>query len=454
MSDSQTTEATPESGVAAVDVPWPSPVVGWYSVSVLMLAYIASYVDRQILTQLVGPIRADLGISDTQFSLLHGLAFAIFYTIMGLPIARLADRHSRRLIVASGVAFWSFMTALCGTVSNFWQLFAARVGVGIGEAALSPAAYSMISDLFPKERRGAALGLYSTGVFLGIGFAFIIGAFVISKLEGISTLSLPVVGDVRPWQIVFLVVGIPGLVLAALLLTLREPVRRDSLEAVKVQPSSIRDLLVFLQLNRATITTHFLGFSIITLVFNGIITWAPAYFERRHAIAVQDSGTWLGLIVVIFGTAGIFLGGFLSDYLIRKGKAHGPLIVGVIAALALLPVAALLPVLEDPRISMAMFAPFLFFVSFPFAAAIAGLQMITPNRLRAQVGALYLFFVNLTGIGLGGTVTALITDFVFGSDQMLHYSMAIVGAGGSIVATLLLLCAIRPFKVSAARHSA
>lgn len=419
-----------------------------------MLAYIASYVDRQILTQLVGPIRADLGITDTQFSLLHGLAFALFYTIMGIPIARLADRHSRRAIVATGVAFWSFMTGLCGMASNFWQLFLARMGVGVGEAALSPAAYSMISDLFPKERRGAALGLYSTGVFLGIGFAFMIGAFVISRLEGISAIDLPLLGEVRPWQVVFFVVGFPGVLLALLLLTIKEPVRRDSLAAAKAQPSSIRDLIDFLKLNRATILLHFLGFSTITLVFNAIITWAPAYFDRRHGIAVQDSGVWLGLIVVIFGTAGIFLGGLLSDRFLRKGKAHGPLIVGVIAAAVLVPVAGALSLIEDPTLSMAMFAPFLFFVSFPFAAAIAGLQMITPNRLRAQVGALYLFVVNLTGIGFGGTFTAVLTDYVFKSDQMLHYSMAVAGGGGAVVATILLLCAIGPFKASAARHSA
>ncbi|RMF09666.1 MAG: MFS transporter [Alphaproteobacteria bacterium] len=443
-----------DSVVAAKEAPWPSPVTGWYSVTILMLAYIASYVDRQILTQLVGPIRADLGISDTQFSLLHGLAFALFYTIMGIPIARLADRYSRRAIVATGVAFWSFMTGICGLASNFWQLFAARMGVGVGEAALSPAAYSMISDLFPKERRGAALGLYSTGVFLGIGFAFMIGAFVISRLEGLSSLDVPLIGAVRPWQVVFFVVGFPGLALAALLLTLREPVRRDSLEAARVPPSSIKDLVAFLKLNRATILLHFVGFSTITLVFNAIITWAPAYFDRRHGIAVQDSGTWLGLVVVIFGTAGIFLGGLLSDRFLRQGKTHGPLIVGVIAATALVPVAGSLSLITDPRLSMAMFAPFLFFVSFPFAAAIAGLQMITPNRLRAQVGALYLFTVNLTGIGLGGTFTAVLTDYVFQSDQMLHFSMAMAGGGGSIVAAIVLYCAIGPFKASAARHAA
>ncbi|MBK6599010.1 MAG: MFS transporter [Proteobacteria bacterium] len=397
-----------------------------------MLGYIVSYVDRQILTQLVGPIRADLGITDTQFSLLHGLAFALFYTIMGIPIARLADRRSRRAVVVSGVAFWSVMTGICGMASNFWQLFAARVGVGIGEAALSPAAYSMISDLFPKERRGAALGLYSAGAFLGIGFAFMIGAFVISKLQGIDVVTLPLVGDVRPWQSVFFIVGFPGLLAAGLLLTVREPVRRDSLAAAKGQPSSIGDLLDFLKLNRATILTHFLGFSTITLVFNGILTWAPAYFDRRHGIPVQDSGTPLGLIVVVFGTAGIFLGGVLSDHYLSKGKTHGPLIVGLISASVLVPVAGTLSLVENPMISMAIFAPFVFFVGFPFAAAIAGLQMITPNRLRAQVGALYLFFINLTGIGFGGTFTALFTDYVFGSDQMLHYSMAIVGAGARL----------------------
>ncbi|RME64203.1 MAG: MFS transporter, partial [Alphaproteobacteria bacterium] len=338
---------------AGADAPWPSPLVGWYAVGLLMLAYIASYVDRQILAQLVGPIRADLGISDTQFSLLHGLAFAVFYTLMGIPIARLADRHSRRAIVATGVTFWSVMTALCGMAGSFWQLFLARIGVGVGEAALSPAAYSMISDLFPKERRGAALGLYSTGVFLGIGFAFIIGAVVIARFAGLQAVELPIVGAVRPWQVVFFVVGFPGVLIGALLLTLREPVRRDSVGAAPAQQSTLADLLAFLKLNRLTILGHFLGFSTITLVFNAIITWAPAYFDRIHGIAVQDSGTGLGLIVVVFGTAGIFSGGLLSDRLLRRGRMDGPMIVGVIAAAALVPFASTLSLVTDARLSLA-----------------------------------------------------------------------------------------------------
>ncbi len=447
--------ATGQTPPLVTDEEWPNPRIAWYTVTILMLAYIASYIDRQILTQLVDPIRADLGISDFEFSLLHGLAFAVFYTLMGIPIARLADTGSRRVIVATGVTFWSIMSGLCGLASNFWQLFLARVGVGVGEAALSPAAYSMISDLFPKERRGTALGLYSMGVFLGIGIAFILGAFVIGRLDQMGPVTLPVLGTLQPWQMVFVLVGFPSIIIGALMLTTPEPKRRDSLVAAQAaRGATLSELFTFLGQNRATIATHFVGFSTITLVFNGIITWAPAYFSRVHGVPVAESGTPLGLIVVVFGTAGIFLGGVLADKLLARGRLDAHMLVGVIAAAALIPIAAILPLIPSPFWSMAMFAPFLFFVSFPFAAAIAGLQIITPSRLRAQMGALYLFVVNLTGIGLGGTVTASLTDFVFQDDLKLHYSMAIVGGGGAVAALILLLASLKPFKASAVRHSA
>ena len=183
---------------------------GWYTVGVLTVAYVFSFIDRSILTLLVGPIRVDLGISDTQVSLLHGLAFAIFYTLLGIPIASLADRRNRRNIIAVGVTFWSIATAACGLTRNFWQLFLARIGVGVGEAALSPAAYSMIADSFPPEKLGRALSVYTLGAIAGIGFALIIGGAVIGTVMTATDATLPLVGTVRPWQVVFFIVGLPG----------------------------------------------------------------------------------------------------------------------------------------------------------------------------------------------------------------------------------------------------
>jgi MFS family permease len=212
-------EKSPDSG-------YPSAGYAWYVVVVLTIAYTVSFIDRQIMALMVEPIRRDLEISDTQMSLLLGLAFAVFYTLLGIPIARLADRYSRRGIIAAGIAVWCFMTAACGLSRNYAQLFLARVGVGVGEAALSPSALSMMSDYFPKETRGRAVAFYTMGISMGVGLAMILGGQVIALVSQAPPVTLPVVGQLFAWQTVFVVVGLPGILVAALMLTVREPPRK------------------------------------------------------------------------------------------------------------------------------------------------------------------------------------------------------------------------------------
>lgn len=208
--------------------PWPSPLRAWIVVGLLMVAYTSSFIDRQIMSLLVEPIRADLGITDTQFSLLAGLAFSIFYSVMGLPLGWLADRMSRRMIILVGMIAWSIMTALCGLATSFLALFIARVGVGIGEAALSPAAYSLISDYFPPERRARAISAYAMGPYLGSGLALIIGGQVIEAASRMGPFTIEGLGTFAPWQAVFFAVGLPGVIIALLFLLIREPERRGS----------------------------------------------------------------------------------------------------------------------------------------------------------------------------------------------------------------------------------
>ena len=213
--------------LSAQEQPGKSLAYPWYIVSLCMVAYIFSFIDRQVITLLIQPIRADLQISDTQFSLLHGLAFALLYATAGIPIARLADSRSRPMIISVGIFVWSLATALCGVAKNFAQLFMARMAVGVGEAALSPAAYSMITDSFPKSRLGMALGVYSSGSFLGGGLAFIIGGAAIALVEQWGAQQVPLIGLVKPWQMTFFIVGLPGILVAALfILTVRDPERK------------------------------------------------------------------------------------------------------------------------------------------------------------------------------------------------------------------------------------
>ncbi|MCS5575183.1 MAG: MFS transporter, partial [Pseudomonadales bacterium] len=209
-------------------VEYPPAGRAWYMVILLTALYMLSFLDRTIIVLLVEPIKADLGLTDTELSLLYGLAFAVFYTFLGIPIARLADRKSRRVIIMVGVSIWSLATAVCGLAKNFGQLFAARVSVGVGEASLSPAAYSMISDSFPTEQRAAAMSVYTMGLYLGVGFALILGGVVIDWVGEGTLTEVPVLGLLAPWQLTFMIVGLPGLLLALMMLTVTEPARRQS----------------------------------------------------------------------------------------------------------------------------------------------------------------------------------------------------------------------------------
>jgi len=437
------------------DKPPPNVSYAWYTVGVLTLAYTCSYIDRSILSLMVGPVRSDLGLSDTQFSLLHGLAFAIFYTIMGVPIARLADSGNRKRIIAMGIFLWSLMTAACGLCRNFWQLFLARVGVGIGEAALSPAAYSIIADSFPKAQLGRALGIYASGVFLGIGLSFIIGGTAIDRIANADLSQYRWLSNFQPWQLTFFLVGLPGLLICLLALSIQEPGRKHRL---KTHPSGhamnsgkalpIKQILAYMRQNRLTYLTHFAGFSMLTLMFNGILSWAPEFFLRTHAMSRTDIGFYLGLIVLVFGTSGILSGGLFSDMLIKRGYTHGPILAGLTGAAFSLPFSISAMLVSSATLSLLLFCPLLFFASFPFSPAAAALQLVTPNQMRAQISAVYLFIVNLTGIGMGATVTALITDYVFGDDAMLRYSMSLVGGISSLFA-----CAILYFGMAYYRQS-
>ena len=233
-------DRSPDGLALSATAPWPSPLRAWYAVAVLVLAFVFSFVDRIVIALLVEPIKADLGISDFGIGLLQGFAFALFYALLGIPIGRLSDRVSRRGIIATGIAIWSLMTAACGLARSFFGLFLARVGVGVGEATLSPAAYSMISDYFPREQLGRALGVYQSGALLGAGIAFLVGGAAVQMLSVYDGQVLPVLGEVRMWQLAFFVVGLPGLLVALLMLTVKEPARRGKASRHRYRHSAPR----------------------------------------------------------------------------------------------------------------------------------------------------------------------------------------------------------------------
>jgi len=426
----------------------PSTRYGWYVVFILVVAYTLSYIDRQILTLLVQPIKASLKISDVQVSLLQGLAFAIFYTFLGIPIARLADRHKRTAIISVGILVWSVMTAACGLARNFGQLFTARVGVGVGEAALGPAAYSMIADYFPARKLAKALSVYTGAIYFGAGIAMLAGGALIGM---VPATTLPGIGTMEPWQLVFVAVGVPGVLVALLTASLREP-RRTGVIAGDAFPS-ISEVARYVGERRGCYAFLILGFSASSLMWNGVTGWIPTHFIRTFGWTPAQVGLRYGMVLFFCGSAGIYGGGVLSGWLRERGRIDSNLQLGMISAALAIPTGVLAPLMPTAGLSLFVYALFVLAGSMPYGGAAAALQEITPNRMRAQVTAIYFFGLNLAGIGIGPTVVALFTDKVFHDELMLRYSLAVTVMIGAPLCLLLLGLARKPYRKAFARFN-
>ena len=414
----------------------------WTVVAILTTAYVLSFIDRMILNLMVDPIRADLEISDTQMSLLMGFSFALFYALCGIPLGRLADTGNRRRLITIGLLFWSSMTAACGLAKHYWQLFIFRMGVGVGEAALSPAAYSMISDHFPPERRATAISVYSMGIYLGMGLAFILGGSIVTWASAQSIITLPVIGDIRPWQTVFLVLGIAGLLFSISFVWVKEPARQsDSVEVV-----SVREVLAYMWTHRRAMLCHNLSFSMIAIIGYGLTSWIPSFFIRSHGWTVLDIGLAYGVIVMIFGSAGIVFGGRLADRFYRNGMSDSALKVSLGAILLSSIVAVILLLLTSAQAAIVLLAIWSFVFSMSSGLGPAAIQDMVPGRMRGQASALYLLIVNLIGLGFGPTAVALLTDYVFKDDLALRYSLVSVICMACMLAAGLIMAGLPAYR--------
>ena len=418
-----------------------SGAYAWYVVAVLLLAYTLSFIDRMILSLLVGPIRADLGISDTQMSLLMGFAFAVFYCVLGIPLGWLADRGSRRGLMVAGVAAWSLMTAICGLTRSYATLFLARIGVGVGEATLSPAAYSMLGDYFPREKLGRAMAVYSIGVPLGSGIALVAGALVVKFVTEGPPLIVPVLGAMEPWRLTFVVVGLPGLLVALLIaLTVREPARKGGAAGL-----AKGEFTALLKAHPAAIGAHFGGMSLLALVMYGAMAWIPQFLHRTYGMPVPEAGLWFGGATAICGACGLMLGGWMADGLYRRGYRDAHLRVLLLNVVLLLPLFVGMALAPTAAIAVALMIVSMLAGTLHGGVAGAALQMVTPNRLRARMVALYFLVANLVGLGCGPTAMALVTDLVFHDDAALRYGIAIVTAVALPVSALILTLGLKPF---------
>ncbi len=441
----------PHSTVQITDGPgadrYTPAAYSWYVVIVLTLTYTVSFIDRQIMSLMIEPIRRDLGITDTQVSLLIGLAFAVFYTLLGIPIARLADRYSRRAIIAVGITAWCFMTASCGLARSYAQLFLTRVGVGVGEAALSPCALSMMSDYFPKRTRGRAIAVYNTGITLGTGLAMIVGGSLVAHVLASPPVRLPVAGELYAWQTVFIVVGLPGLLMALLMSTVREPQRREQMATASgSRHLSLAAVAKYLGARIGMFGSHFVGMSTVAILTYGLSAWVPTMFLRTWGWTIREIGLAYGAVTLTAGPLAVLLASWLAERLQARGyqdaQMRSALICASVAVLGATG-AALAP---GPWVAVALLLPASMGTTAATANGLCALMTVIPNQLRAQSAALYYLVVNVLGLTLGPTGIALFTDYVFRDTQALRYSVACVSLLAGVLSATLLSYNLRQYR--------
>jgi MFS family permease len=415
------------------------------------MAYIVSFIDRQALSLLIEPIRRDLGLTDMQLGLLQGVAFATIYAVAGLPLGRAADQFNRRNIIIVGVAFWSLMTSLCGVVRSFPALLMCRAGVGVGEAALSPSAYSMLSDYFPPRQLPAAMSLYNIGPNIGSGLAFLLGGMILSFAGDTRTLDLavPFLHDIRPWQVTFVVLGGLGLLVITLLAFVIEPKRR-ALSTTAPSTSTLHDVrfadtLTFLRANISSVVALFAGLSLVGVLSYAVMTWYPTMIVRSFDESVSRTGMVLGPMFIVASIIGNLGGAWCALRVADRGYRDPYVRWALIAACMITCLGILVPLIPSLAGTYAAGALLIVVQSSWMGSAVAGLHLAVPHSMRAQLTAILLLCTNLVGLSLGPTAVAAITQYVFRDPEALRYSLAIVSAVAGTGSVLMLWYSLRNF---------
>lgn len=417
---------------------------GWYVVFVLCVCGIVAFIDRQIINLLVEDIKLDLDVTDTQISLLQGFAFAVFYAIVAIPLGRIADSKNRRWLITIGILAWTVAAVSCGLAQNYTQLFVARMFVGVGEAVLTPAGFSLLADLFRPQRLARPVSVFTASSFFGAGIALIVGGVIVNQLGASGGIDLPLIGERTVWQGAFILGALPGIPVAIwFFLSVSEPPRRTS-EALEEDSAVYREGFVqalrYVGANRRLFFAVFLGLSLMGSAQFALGAWIPAFFIRVHEWTAGDIGYVQGLLFLVCGTLGVVSGGWLTDVLHKRGYHDANLRIATFAALLAIPFLFAVPAVTSPTIAIALLAPGMFFGTVPFGAGAAVIPTVSPPMFRAQLVALYLLIANIVGQAGGPWVVALVTDAVFADDKAVGYSLMIVVpsvlAAGAAIAVL------------------
>lgn len=424
--------------------PYPNRKYAWFVVFILIICSLIAFIDRQIVAIVVEPMKADLGVGDVEIGWLYGV-FALFYAVAALPIATLADTKSRKHIIAIGIFLWSLMTIACGLTKSYWYVFLARIGVGVGEATLTPSTTSLIGDYFPREDIPLALSIFQIGPIVGTGIAFVIGGFVLQLVEGAEPVVWPLVGTLAAWQLTFIYVGLPGLFLAGFFLLIREPTRRPI--TTPSQDTQWKQLLDFYRQNKATILYHHFGFVSLVLTGYAFVFWSVTFFTRVHGIPAAQASQTFGWIFIFFGPLGPLLVAYLARELTARGRHDANITAGMVGGMLTVPFVLLIQVAPSPFWAFVCYAPALLAVNSPFGIAAGSLPVITPPNLRARVAAVYML-AGAIGMMFGPPLAGAFNEYIFPGEDGVRYSMITMTSFFGVLGVVLLWLGRKHYAVS------
>ena len=422
---------------------YPAKKHSYSAVAILTLAQIFAFIDRQIPSMLVEPIKQDFNLTDSQIALLGGAAFSIFYAIMALPIGYAVDRYQRTKVLGTGIFLWSLMTALAGLANSFGKLFGARIGVAVGEAVMAPTSVSLVSDSFPENKQGKPMGIITAGVYIGIGITLLGGGFLIDYLTSIGGITLPLIGYLKPWQATFMIVGIPGLLLAIAAFYLKEPKRLE--EQTDKQLKDRKNVFLHLKEHRKTLIPMFGGLIFMALIFYSFSFWAPTMMIRTFDISLTEVGFILGMITIISSITGTIAAGSAVDYLRNKNYSDAPVRAAMIAVILALPPVISLSFVQNELGAWICIALYLLFISSFAPLGLLAISGVSTGNVKGQTAAIHAFLMMAFGLSLGPQLTAFFTDFVFVDPNLLINSVSLTGLIVLPISALL-------FKLSLSRY--
>lgn len=413
--------------------------------AVITFTYTIGFIDRQVINLLVVPIKNDFGISDTQVSLLQGLAFMGAYIAMSPIFGRLADTGNRRNILTGAAFVWTLFTAAAAFSKGYWHLFFARFGVGAAEAAISPTAWSMVADSFEPNRLPRALSIFMIAPYLGGGLALLFGGLVLDAMEGWDLGAVPIIGDLAPWQLTILIVSLPGLLAVALMLTTREPLRRVAAASDTSVPS-LSEVGRALIAKKAFYGPFYLGMSLIIMTFYAFPAWVPTLLNRRFGVPLSQIGLEYGAVVIVTGCVGVLSGPAVANFLVRRGYDDAFMRLPMLASVAIVPVCILLYFAPDYYFALAAAGLGSLFYSMPQATGASALQLVTPNRMRGIATSIFVFVGSAVGLGLAPTAVALVTDLIFQDESRVGEALPLVCGFCSLAAVFVLSRVLKPYR--------